>query len=75
MTPQKIRYIIIMKSKLLDIKPFKLSPEEVKKVADKIVPIIAVPENYEFFRASITLMGENLNSSQFATFINDLLKE
>ena len=64
-----------MKSKPLDMQTFKLSPEEVKKVVDKIVPMIAAPEDYDFFRASITLMGENLNSSQFATFINDLLKE
>jgi hypothetical protein len=57
------------------MKPFKLSPEEVKKVVDKIVPIIAVPKDYDFFRASISLMGENLNSSQFAVFINNLLKK
>jgi len=57
------------------MKPFKLSPEEVKKVVDKVVPLVAEPEDYEYFKGCITLLGESVTSAEFAEFIRKLLKE
>lgn len=52
---------------------FKLNYEQIEHLLDKLVPLIAEPKDYDFFRAIIRIKAEELNSSSFAYFVSKLL--
>ncbi|MBU4317110.1 MAG: hypothetical protein KKF30_07530 [Proteobacteria bacterium] len=53
----------------------KLNAMQIQNIIDKLVPIIAAPEDVEFFRGVLFIKAENSSSSDFAYFVNKLLKE
>lgn len=55
-------------------KTFKLNPEQIENIVDRIVPLIAAPADHEFFRGVLFIKLENCSSGQAAYFINNLLK-
>ena len=54
---------------------FYLTTDQIDKVLDKLVPLIAKPEDYEFFRGVLRVYAEQVNSSTFAAFVSKLLRE
>lgn len=54
-------------------KAFKLNGEQIGNIIDKLVPQIAAPEDYEFFRGVLTIKAEESTSGEFALFVNRLL--
>ena len=52
----------------------KLNAEQVKKIIDRIVPMIAEPADHEFFRGVLYVKLENCSSIEAALFVNRLLK-
>lgn len=55
---------------------FQFDEEQIWKIVNKIVPLIAKPEDAEFFRALLYFRAKEAhNSSQFAYFVSKLLKE
>lgn len=54
---------------------FKLDAQQIKSIVERIVPLIAAPEDHEFFRGVLTIKAEESTSSQFAFFISNLLKK
>ena len=53
---------------------FKLDDMQIENIIDKTVPLIAAPEDHEFFRAVLRIKAEESSSSAFAAFVNKLLK-
>ncbi len=51
----------------------KLDEVQIKTILDKMVPLIAKPEDHESVRAIIGLFLSELNSTDAALFIRDLL--
>lgn len=54
---------------------FYLTPEQIDKVLDKLVPLIAKPEDHEFMRGVIGVCADATDSSTFAAFVSKLLRE
>jgi len=52
---------------------FKLNDMQIERVIDELVPKIAAPEDYEFFRGVLRIKAENSSSGQFAFFVSNLL--
>ena len=53
-----------------------LSPEQIENIIDRVVPLIAAPEDHEFFRGVLFCKLESCKSSgEAAHFINSLLKQ
>jgi hypothetical protein len=53
----------------------KLSSLQIEQIVDKIVPLIAAPEDHEFFHAVLSLKLEDCQSSgQAAYFVSRLLQ-
>lgn len=52
----------------------KLDALQIERIVDKIVPLIAEPADYEFFRGVLFLKAENSTSAAFAAFVSTLLK-
>lgn len=52
----------------------KLTPMQIEAILDKIVPLIAAPEDQGFFRGVLQIKAENCSSGQFAHFVSQLLK-
>lgn len=55
-------------------KAFKLDGLQIEAILDKLVPLIAKPEDHGFFRALLEIKAEESTSGQFACFVNRLLK-
>lgn len=53
---------------------FKLDDMQIENIIDKMVPLIAAPEDHEFFRAVLRIKAEESSSGAFAAFVNKLLK-
>lgn len=51
----------------------KLSAMQIENILDRVVPLIADPQDHEFFRAVIGLKLENISSARASVFINNLL--
>ena len=52
-----------------------LSPAQIENIVDKIVPLIAAPEDHEFFKGVLFCKLEDCKSSAEAgAFISKLLK-
>ena len=55
---------------------FKFNDLQIGDIIDKVVPLIAKPEDHEFFRGVLYCKADSCKSSgQLAYFINRLLKE
>jgi hypothetical protein len=55
---------------------FQFTEEQIWKIIDKVVPLIAKPEDEEFFRALLYFRAkESPNFSEYTYFITKLLKE
>ena len=52
----------------------KLNDMQIENIIDKIVPLIAAPEDHEFFRAVLRIKAEESSSGAFAAFVSKLLK-
>jgi len=55
-------------------KNFKMNGEQIENIIDKIVPLIAAPEDHEFFRGVLFCKLESCTSGQAAYFVNQLLR-
>jgi hypothetical protein len=48
----------------------KFNPMQIEEIIDRVVPIIAAPEDYEFFKGILFIKAESCGSSaEFANFI------
>ena len=52
----------------------KLTPLQIETIIDKLVPLIAAPEDQEFFRAVLRIKADESTSGEFAYFVNRLFK-
>jgi hypothetical protein len=52
---------------------FKLDAVQIEKIIDDLVPVIAAPEDYEFFRGILTIKAEESSASAFGAFVKTLL--
>ena len=53
----------------------KLNALQIETILDKLVPLIAVPQDYEFFRGVLGLKLESFqNSASAAVFVKELLE-
>ena len=52
----------------------KLNGEQIENILVKLVPIVAAPEDHEFFKGVLSILAEESSSGSFAHFVNDMLK-
>jgi hypothetical protein len=52
-----------------------LSPAQIETIVDKVVPLIAAPEDHEFFKGVLFVNLENCNSAEAGRFISALLRK
>jgi hypothetical protein len=52
---------------------FKLNATQIEAILDKLVPLIAAPQDQEFFRAVLELKAEESSSGAFAALVAKLL--
>jgi hypothetical protein len=52
---------------------FKLNGMQIENIIDKLVPLIAAPEDHDFFRAILQIKAEESSSGHFAFFVSQLL--
>ena len=52
---------------------FKLDGLQIENILDKLIPLIAEPADYEFFRGVIGLKLENCGSGEAARFVHSLI--
>jgi len=52
----------------------KLTPMQIEEIINKLVPMIAAPEDQGFFRGVLQIKAENCSSGQFAHFVSQMLK-
>jgi hypothetical protein len=53
----------------------KFSEAQIQSIIDKVVPLVAAPEDHEFFRGVLAVYGDSCNSSgQFVYTITKMLK-
>ena len=53
----------------------KLNPMQIESIIDKLVPLIAAPSDYEFFRGILFIKAENSSASSFGAFVSKLLEQ
>lgn len=53
---------------------FNLTDEQIFKILNKLVPLIAKPADYELFHQALYFKAKESTSSEFAAFIAKLLK-
>jgi hypothetical protein len=51
------------------------NPLQIETIINKVVPLIAAPEDHEFFRGVLFVKAENSTSGQFSLFVNKLMKQ
>ena len=51
----------------------KFTSEEIDNILDNLIPQIADPNDYDFFRALLRLKAEESSTTQFAIFVKKLL--
>jgi hypothetical protein len=51
----------------------KLSPAQIENIVDRLVPLIAAPEDHEFFKGVLFCYAETKSSAQFHAFVAKLL--
>ena len=47
---------------------------QIDSIIDKLVPLLASPEDHEFFRGVLRIKAENTSSGHFAYFVSEMLK-
>jgi hypothetical protein len=47
---------------------------QIEEIINKLVPLIAAPEDQGFFRGVLQIKAENCSSGQFAHFVSQMLK-
>lgn len=52
-----------------------LDGQQIEAILDKLVPVIAAPEDREFFRGVLRIKFESMNSANTARFVRRLLAE
>ena len=60
---------------ILESPAFKLSDDQIEDILNKIVPLIAAPEDHEFFWGVLYFKAKESLSSEFALFVKKLLEE
>jgi hypothetical protein len=53
---------------------FKFNDLQIESIIDRLVPLVAAPEDHEFFRGVLRIKAEACTSGHFAHFVNELLK-
>ena len=53
----------------------KLDDLQIESIIDRLVPLIAAPEDYGFFRGILRIKAEETSSGHFAYFVTQLLKQ
>lgn len=56
-------------------KAYKLNGAQIESILDKLVPLIAEPKDYEFFRGVIAVKLEGCTSGEAVLFVSKLLKK
>jgi hypothetical protein len=51
----------------------KLNALQIEEIINRVVPMIAAPEDHEFFKGILYVKAEESNSTQFTAFIAKLL--
>ena len=51
----------------------KLDAQQIETIIDKLMPIIAAPDDFGYFRGILRIMAENSTSGEFALFVRKLL--
>ena len=52
---------------------FKLNGMQIENIIDKLVPLVAAPEDHEFFRGVLRIIAEESSSGHFAAFVSKML--
>ena len=52
----------------------KFDPMQIEAIIDRVVPMVAAPEDEGFFRGILTIKAQESSSAQFSAFIANLLK-
>lgn len=52
---------------------FKLNGMQIENIINKLVPLVAAPEDHEFFRGILRIKAEESSSSRFAAFVSKML--
>lgn len=53
---------------------FKLDSMNIEAILDKLIPMIAEPDDHDFFRAIIGIKAEESTSAEFSMFVAKLLR-
>lgn len=51
----------------------KFDGMQIEAIINKVVPLIANPEDYDFFRGVLYVKAENCSSGEFAAFVSTML--
>lgn len=62
-----------MRKRQLDMRPFKLTPEQIDKILNSLVPVIAEPADHEFMRGVLAISLEHMLAADVAVFVERLL--
>lgn len=54
---------------------FKFDDEQIDAILDRLVPLIAAPEDHELFRGVLRIKAEESTSAAFAAFCHTLLAD
>ena len=63
-----------MQTGYIDPESFKLDAIQKESILDRLVPVLAAPADYEYFRGVIGLKLDELNSAECAVFVSKLLE-
>lgn len=63
-----------MKRRQLNMAAFVLTPEQIDKILNSLVPVIAEPEDREFMRGVLAISLEHMLSTEVAVFVERLLE-
>lgn len=53
---------------------FKLNAAQIENVVDQLVPLVASPDDVEFFRGVLFIAAENMTASAFGALVSKILK-
>lgn len=52
---------------------FRLTADQIDRILDRLVPLLAEPADHGFFRGVLRIHAEELDSSSFAVLVHKLL--
>lgn len=53
--------------------PPKLTAEQIDSILNRVVPLIAAPEDHEFFRGVLRINAENMSAARFAELMTRII--